>query len=151
MLDIFYILFLLLFSLNIYSFPLTPNPKVSPGSLCTIHDPDFDGFRYLESIPHCKRNVSTKLKKKVCKRDGVTDRRNYTVDHIYPLSLGGSNHSDNLWCQHKSIYTGHLEYDIYKKVRDGEMKIEEARKIIYNKKFYPNFFKIKSAHSSTVF
>lgn len=96
------------------------------GSLCTFDDPDFDEYRYEEAIPHCIRNVTTEKKIEICLRDGIKDRSEFTVDHIIPLSLGGSNHDDNLWCQHKSLAVTGLEYQVYKKLDTGDIKQQDA-------------------------
>lgn len=105
------------------------------GSLCTTSHADFDGFRYAENIPHCKRNVSTRRKKAICKRDGVLNRKDYTVDHIVPLSVGGDNSNDNLWCQHQSINVTKLEYTTYVQLRDGKLVQREALEILRDAKF----------------
>jgi hypothetical protein len=105
------------------------------GHLCTAKDPDFDGYRYKEQIAHCKRKVSTARKNKICKRDGVDDRRDFKVDHIIPLSIGGSNHDTNLWCQHKSIDTAKYEYELYSDLKAGRINQKEAILKILQKKF----------------
>jgi 5-methylcytosine-specific restriction endonuclease McrA len=108
----------------------------SHGSLCTFDDPDYDEARYEEEIPHCRRNVSTARKKRICLRDGgITDRSDFTVDHIIPLSLGGSNHDDNLWCQHRSLAVTDVEYESYLLLRNGELTQEEAIGMVLEEKF----------------
>lgn len=69
------------------------------GSLCSPADSDFDGYRYPEQIPHCKRDVSTSQKRGVKARYGISPESYdlYEVDHFIPLGLGGDNSSDNLW------------------------------------------------------
>jgi hypothetical protein len=111
-----------------------------PGSLCTVHDPDFKEFRYYEKIAYCERNVSERRRIEICDRDGVRDRSEYTVDHIIPLSLGGSNKDDNLWCQHRSIAITREEYQAFLKLRRGEITREEAVKYILNLKFKPSIY-----------
>ena len=105
-----------------FSYPKTPDIKIAPGRLCHESDPDFTGYRYMQRVPTCRRNVSYKTKNKICLLYGVDDRRNYTVDHIIPLSLGGSNHESNLWCQHRDIFTGYLEYYYFRMLRDNRMR-----------------------------
>lgn len=105
------------------------------GSLCTRSDPDFDEYRYEERIPHCQRNVTTQRKNEICHRDGVSDRSEFTVDHIIPLSLGGSNHDDNLWCQHRSLAVTKLEQQVFWKIDGGEITQDEAIEIILDAKF----------------
>lgn len=115
-----------------HAYPLTPPIQ---GSRCTESDPDFKEIRYPEQIPICNRNVPTWKKVEICKRDGVEDRTNFTVDHLLPLSLSGSNHDDNIWCQHKSINVTHEEYTTYIKLREGEITSEEAIQYILDLKF----------------
>ena len=128
----------LLFSVFAWGYPKTPNINVAPGSLCTAEDKDFEGYRYDERIPYCKRNVSYARKDAICKLYGIYDRTGYTIDHIIPLSAGGSNHDRNLWCQSRSIYTGHIEYWVYKQLRDGKMIQAEAVRYILAHKFNPD-------------
>jgi len=127
----------LLFSLNLFAFPKTPRIWDNPGHLCSPEDRDFDRYRYKERVPYCRRNVSVKTKNAVCAAYGVYDRTNYTVDHIIPLSLGGSNHWTNLWCQHRSIFTGHIEFYYYNLVSRGEMRQVKAVHELVTWKFNP--------------
>jgi len=106
-----------------------------PGSFCTDQNPDFDGYRYQESIPHCKRHVTTSRKIAVCRRDGVEDRSEFTVDHIIPLSIGGSNADDNLWCQHKSLAVTGLEYKAFQALSKSEATQKEAVDMVLSVKF----------------
>lgn len=134
--------FLVILSLNsAYSFPLTPKIQIAPGHLCTQDNPDFDRFRYKEGIPYCNRNVSSARKDKICAQYGVSREermKDYTVDHIIPLSLGGSNDDKNLWCQHRSIYTGNLEFWLYKNLDNATMRQVEAVHYIMAHKFNPD-------------
>lgn len=124
-------LFLLLsFPVHSAKFVKTPYIDINPGHICTPQDKDFDRYRYNENMPYCKRNVSTRTKNELCKTYGVKTqeerRKDYTVDHIIPLSLGGSNNIKNLWCQYRGIYTGYIEFDYYRKVSGGDMRQAEA-------------------------
>lgn len=105
------------------------------GDLCTSADIDLDAYRYEEQIPHCKRNVTTERKIAICKRDGVVDRSEFTVDHIIPLSIGGSNRDENLWCQHKSLAVTSLETALFEKLNKGEITQKEAIEQILEAKF----------------
>jgi hypothetical protein len=128
-------IFSLLFVFNVQGYLLYPPVK---GSLCYSSNPNFDGFRYNEQIAHCARAVSFERKDKICKRDGVWPRTSeYTVDHIIPLSLGGSNRNDNLWCQHKSINVTSQEYNAYTDLTDGRKTQTEAIFFILRLKFLP--------------
>ena len=108
------------------------------GEHCTTQDKDFSEFRYEEQIPICSRNVSTKRKNTICKRDGIYNRKDYIVDHIIPLSLGGNNSDYNLWCQHKSINTVDIEGYAYRMLLTGEWGSEQAKEYVRNYKFNLN-------------
>lgn len=105
------------------------------GSLCYTSNHDFDEYRYDQQIAHCARAVTTAKKIEICRRDGVADRTNYTVDHIIPLSIGGSNEDDNLWCQNKILNVTRQEFSAYVKLRNGEITQLEAIIFILKLKF----------------
>jgi len=91
------------------TFPQGPNQNVTPGSLCDTPN----SYRYPEKIAYCERNVDTDLKNEIIKEYNQKlgydirkeERQKYKIDHFYPLCMGGSNHKDNLWPQHESVYT----------------------------------------------
>lgn len=117
------------------SFPKNPTTQ---GVVCSKTDKHFDRLRYIEKMPYCKRAVSKSLKQKTYARYGIEyeDRYHYTVDHIIPLSIGGSNHPDNLWPEHLSLKCkrGNLEFSLYREVETGKMKSDKAREIILKSK-----------------
>lgn len=131
----------LFFSIQSFSYPLTPNPKWAEGSICDRNDVDFYEFRYKEKIPYCERNVSTKLKSKIYALYKIPEKckRYYTVDHIIPLALGGDNSPENLWPEHKKVKATrpYLEQELYDALRRGEIKQKQAIKIIIEEKFNP--------------
>ena len=114
-------------------YPLEPTVT---GSMCNSRDSDFLEYRYKEQIPVCSRNVTPSRKDKICKRDGIINRKEFTVDHMIPLFAGGSNHDDNLWCQHKSISSADYEYSIFLKLRDNEIDQITAIDAIKDFKFH---------------
>jgi hypothetical protein len=124
-----------------YDFPKVPLPEVG-GSICTTYDKDFDHFRYPEQIPYCKRNVSSNQKRNIYIRDGVPlqYKSQYTVDHLISLSVGGTNHNDNLWAEHKSIknHRGSLEYDNYLMLREGLITQADAVMVLRDSKLDPD-------------
>lgn len=134
---LFLILFSFFFSTNSFSFPQIP---ITKGHLCTVQDKDFKEYRYSEQIPYCKRNVSRSLRTKIYKKYNVDLRTTgqYTIDHIIPLSMGGSNHPDNLFPQHKSMHTGKIEYETYVYLREGDINQNQAIKAILLKKNNPD-------------
>lgn len=118
------------------NFPVGPNPETTPGSLCATPT----SHRYAENINYCERNVSTQTKNGLIKMYDETfgyhirqmNRGDFKIDHFIPLSIGGSNSTDNLWPQHKSVYTvtDPLEQLLSDKMVQGHIKQEEAIRII---------------------
>lgn len=106
------------------------NPKLTPGTLCTEADPDFDGFRYPEHIAHCKRHITSAMKDTVAKAYGVpkSDYSLYEFDHFLPLAIGGKNDIANLWPQRldgakqKDV----LELSMYNEMKKGAITQEAA-------------------------
>ncbi len=135
------LLSLLTFYANAFEAPLRPNPEVTSGDLCTPQDGDFEGFRYRENIPTCYRDVSREVKADIYESYGVPEkcRRQYTVDHYIPLSLGGSNQPANLWPEHKDIKATrqNLEQNLYTQVRAGLISQRQALEVIVQAKNNP--------------
>ncbi len=52
---------LLSFSPSLFAFPLTPNQTQTTGDLCDTGDHDFQGYRFHEIVPICRRDVSYDL------------------------------------------------------------------------------------------
>jgi hypothetical protein len=124
-------------STSVLAYPKIPKIWLAPGEFCTENDRDFIGYQYPDRVARCKRNVSYQTKNKICRLYGVYDRRDYTVDHIIPLSLGGSNSEKNLWCQSRKIITASLEFYYYRMVRDGKMRHAFAIHALMAWKFDP--------------
>lgn len=124
-----------------YDFPTEPDPKLTTGDLCDPSNPDFGGYRYAEKIAYCNRNVDSNMKKKVYEAYGVPEkcRKRYTVDHFLPLSMGGSNEFENLWPEHKNVKATRqdLEQEMFNQMRTGQIKQEQALKVIVEAKLNP--------------
>lgn len=97
---------------NVYDlkeFPTVPDRNLTPGSLCDKPD----SYRYPERIAYCDReSLDTRIKAEIFDdyrhhgyRLSPNTRSDYKIDHLIPLCAGGSNREDNLWPQHKSLYT----------------------------------------------
>lgn len=123
------------------AYPIKPDKGMTPGQLCTEEDQDFSEYRYEESIAYCSRNVSSATKKKVYEAYGipVSERKEYTIDHLIPLSIGGNNRPRNLWPEHREVKAmrPHIEQKLFEMVRDGEMRRDEAVRRILEAKFNP--------------
>ncbi len=100
-----------------------PNPKLTPGDLCTSSDPNFIEYRYPEQIAYCQRNVSSSEKLMVGKSYGIdpADFPNYEFDHYIPLAIGGSDDLKNLWPQplSEAQQKDALELALFKKMSAG--------------------------------
>ena len=86
-------------------YPRSPDPRLTPGALCT----QATTYRYPERIAYCERDVNTYTKELVFqsyRKLGFSlsgDRGEYKVDHFIPLCLGGANDESNLWPQYYTI------------------------------------------------
>jgi len=130
---------LLAVSVSAFTYAPKPNTTKTPGHLCTDENPDFEEYRYDEEIPYCHRNVSEARKRKIYESYGVPEdeRGDYTIDHLIPLSIGGSNEPSNLWSEHKRVKATRpsTETDIFLAVKDGRMTQDEAVEFILRCKF----------------
>ena len=142
-------LVVILFTINLcFAFPLTPNKEITYGTLCTKSDPDFKELRYPEQIPYCNRNVDYNTKIRIYESYNIPlkDKDQYTIDHLIPLALGGSNSIHNLWPEHKSLRDGRVdpngvkyEYFYYEQMKNGKMKQKEAINKLLTNKFNGNY------------
>jgi hypothetical protein len=116
--------------------PRTPHPSLTPGSLCQTPSE----YRYPERIAYCERAVKSERKDQVVAlydrtlgtRVGQQGRRNFKIDHLIPLCMGGSNEIDNLWPQHPEIYTltDPLEGTLCILLQEGKIRQSEAVRLI---------------------
>jgi hypothetical protein len=120
--------------------PRGPHPGLTPGSICR----NPDEIRYPERIPYCSRSVKAELKEEIVRRYdrtlgtqiGRIGRRQFKIDHLIPLCLGGSNEPDNLWPQHPTLFalTDPIEERLCIRLREGKMKQAEAITLILRAK-----------------
>ncbi len=129
------------FATNLWAFPLTPNTKITTGSLCSRSDADYGTNRYAERIAYCNRNVDTQTKAQIYRKYNIPRNcwNRYTIDHFYPLSMGGSNHTDNLWPEHKLVKKTrtNLELETFQQLQAGQITQKEALSIIKESKLHP--------------
>mgnify|MGYP007051694660 CR=1 FL=1 len=123
------------------AYPLTPNLQFTRGDLCSERNPDFVGYRYEEKIPFCQRNVPQALKKQIYDLYQIPTkcRHLFTIDHLIPPSIGGSNEPINLWPEHHDLKKTrfYLEQEVFEKLRDGILNQQEAIDMIFKDKFNP--------------
>ena len=125
-----------------FSYPRVPSRHQTPGELCHPKSPNFTEYRYRERIPYCRRSVSNATKDGVYKAYGVpkAEQGHYTIDHLIPLSIGGSNTPKNLWPEHHAVKATrpHLEQEAFEAIRDGASTQKELVEQILAIKFDPS-------------
>lgn len=124
-------------------FPESPNEKLTPGSVCD----DADAFRYPEHIRYCNRDVSKERKAVIFTNydselgfhTREMNRAEFKIDHYIPLCMGGSNDTENLWPQHKTIYeqTDPIEPVLCELMASGQLLQAKAISIIRDVKKNP--------------
>ena len=127
-------------------FPLAPDARLTPGSLCQ----DPDSYRYPEHIPYCERNVDSGEKWRIMQLYDTTygyhtvalakrDRSQFKIDHYLCLCMGGSNEETNLWPQHVSVgrLTDPLEQSTCDRMKAGTLKQVDAVALMKKAKAHP--------------
>ncbi|MEO5667929.1 MAG: hypothetical protein ABIR96_07720 [Bdellovibrionota bacterium] len=124
-------------------YPETPDLKMTPGATCEHPD----SFRYPEHVPYCSRAVKSDTKWAIIRdydqvlgfRIESMDRKEFKIDHLIPLCMGGSNETTNLWPQYKAIYelTDPLEPALCGRMAEGKMSQVEAMDFIRRAKQSP--------------
>lgn len=114
------------------NFPLGPDPRLTPGTLCERPSE----YRYAEKIKYCIRNVDEGTKLEVRRRYDKElgyhvqqmPRREFKTDHYIPLCMGGSNEASNLWPQHETVYviTDPMEHLSCELMKAGRLRQERA-------------------------
>jgi hypothetical protein len=77
--------------------PILPDPKLTPSDTFDVTARDVFGPGYARKV----RAVPAWLKRQAYAENRITEYKtgDYEVDHLIPLSLGGSNSIRNLWPQ----------------------------------------------------
>lgn len=124
-------------------FPSSPDPRLTPGSLCG----KSSNYRYPERISYCPRDVDSNEKREIIARYdrqlgtriGWMNRAEFKIDHYIPLCMGGGNELENLWPQHMSVYahTDPIEELACKKMAEGRLRQADAIKAIRRAKADP--------------
>ncbi|MCC7440009.1 MAG: HNH endonuclease [Bdellovibrionales bacterium] len=125
-----------------FAFPMAPDEEATPGEYCTRSHDDYTEDRYEEGIPYCERNVSSGLKADIYEAYGIPARcrKHYTVDHLIPLSMGGSNDFTNLWPEAKGLTRTrlNLELDPYLELKEGKITQRVAVGRVLREKLNPS-------------
>lgn len=77
--------------------PVVPDPQLTPGATLEVTTADICVPGYTKNV----RDVPAAVKRQVYVAYGIEDHapREYEIDHLIPLELGGSNALKNLWPQ----------------------------------------------------
>jgi len=114
--------------------PLLPNASLTPGATLPVTAADLSVPGYTKRV----RNVPQAVKEKVFAEYGITRRapREYEVDHLISLELGGSNSIRNLWPQSylTQPWNAHvkdrLENKLHALVVSGQLDLPTAQRMI---------------------
>ena len=114
--------------------PILPDPKLTPGDTFDVTAQDVCVPGYAKKV----RAVPAWLKRQVYAEYGITQYKtgDYEVDHLIPLSLGGSNSIRNLWPQStktspwNSYVKDALESKLHKLVCAGRLDLKTAQREI---------------------
>ncbi|HEY3284978.1 MAG TPA: hypothetical protein VGN26_22120, partial [Armatimonadota bacterium] len=114
--------------------PILPDPKLTPGDVLPVTAADICVPGYSGKV----RNVPESVKQKAYALYGITSHgpREYEVDHLISLELGGSNSIRNLWPQsyktqpwNATVKDG-LENRLHKLVCEGKVDLGTAQREI---------------------
>lgn len=113
--------------------PIRPNPRLTPGAVfSTVTAAELRRPGYARRV----RDVTEREKRQVYAEYGITHRapREYEVDHLIPLELGGSNDLRNLWPQSyltrpwNAHVKDRLEDRLHAMVVDGDLPLQTAQR-----------------------
>jgi hypothetical protein len=88
--------------------PIRPDPKLTPGATFDVTLQDISEPGYSKKV----RNVTAEVKREVYAEYGITEHQpgEYEVDHLIPLSIGGSNSIKNLWPEsYRTVWNAHVK------------------------------------------
>jgi hypothetical protein len=112
--------------------PDLPDSTLTPGATLEVTREDLCRSDYTSPAA----NIPIALKQQTFDRYGIRpDAIGYNVDHLIPVSLGGSNSPKNLWPQLLSSEWNYhmknrLELMLYKMVCKGSLALEKAQQEI---------------------
>ena len=110
-----------------------PNPSLTPGATLKLTKDDLCGPNRKE--PDGSLSISMKSKVFELYKIRTEDTTPHNIDHLIPISLGGSNDIENLWPQPLSgewnySQKNQLERQLHKLVCNGQLDLATAQKEI---------------------
>ena len=119
------------------AFAVKPNPRLTPGALCSPGNPNFTGYRYAAHVAYCKRNVTHAMKLTIAQAYGgipESEWPKYEFDHLIPLNAGGSSDIDNVWPQpiDEARAKDKVEMQTYLGLNDGSLDQPRAVQMIWD-------------------
>src|SRR3984893_6677753 len=113
--------------------PIRPDPKLTPGATFDVTLQDISEPGYSKKV----RNVTAELKREVYAEYGIAEHQpgEYEVDHLIPLSIGGSNSIKNMWPEsYRTVWNARvkdrLEDRLHALVISGKLDLETAQREI---------------------
>jgi hypothetical protein len=114
--------------------PIVPNPSLTPGDVLDVTAWNICTPGYSEKV----RDVPESVKQMAYAEYDIRSHRprEYEVDHLISLELGGSNSLRNLWLQsyetqpHNARVKDQLENKLHKMVCEGAIDLRAAQRAI---------------------
>lgn len=114
--------------------PILPDPKLTPGDTFEVTAADVCASGYSRKV----RNVPQAVKEQVYREYGITEHRprEFEVDHLISLELGGSNSIRNLWPESyrtqpwNARVKDRLENRLHELVCSGQLDLQTAQRAI---------------------
>jgi len=114
---------------------IRPDPALTPGAVVAVDQAELCQMGYAASVRHYDRD----LRNRVFESYGLVDvdRRDYELDHLVPISLGGApDDPRNLWPESRRTepYNAEvkdtLEDVLHREVCAGDLPLKEAQDAI---------------------
>lgn len=105
---------------------LLPDQGCTPGLVLTTSKPKVCTPGYAQTVRH----VTTATKRHVENAYGFDAGRAHEIDHLVPLSLGGSNDPQNLWPEPAPAFhvKDRLEFAAWHAVCAGRLRLDDVQR-----------------------